>query len=51
MCKAFNCLPYEGGLMNQPGAAILRIQKVLEAQGELDAAEEEFRKSQRGKNV
>jgi len=31
LCKEFNCLPWAGGLLQQPKGAILRLDAVLSA--------------------
>jgi hypothetical protein len=36
LCKYFNCLPYAGGVMEQPGAAMLRMERVIDAYNEYE---------------
>lgn len=31
MCKHFHCLPYAGGIMEQPGYVVVRMEKVIDA--------------------
>jgi hypothetical protein len=42
-------MPYAGGLMEQPGAALLRMEKVIEAQNEYDKFQAEKEK-ERGRH-
>lgn len=45
LCRVFRCLPYPGGVLNQPKSAILRLEAVMEANDRWQ--EEESKKEQK----
>ena len=39
MCEVFHVLPYMGGLFDQPGVVLLRMEKIKLAENAVDEAE------------